>query len=115
MSQFAGEFVYGDTAKPLYYYVRQNGEPLDVSALDSATLVMARSNVTVSIAGVAASTISDTSAIEFSASATGAVGSLVPQPESRLTPDIYECRIKFFLDGLLYYTDPFRLAIVRFP
>jgi hypothetical protein len=119
MSQLAGEFVYGDTAKPLYYYVRQNGVALDVSAAGSVTLKMVRksggSDATVILSGTVAASISDTSALEFSSNTGTPIGTAVPQPTNRLAPDVYECRISFFLNALTYWTDPFRIAVVKFP
>jgi len=119
VSQLAGSFVYGDTGKALLYYVRQNGEPLDVGSADGIILKMIRrasgSDVTVNVVGTPASLVSDTSALEFSGSVGTAIGASVASPASRLTPDIYECRVTFFLNGLTYWTDPFRLEVVKFP
>ena len=119
VSQLAGEFVYGDTGKALYYFVRQNGEPLDVSLASNVLLKMIRrsggSDVTVTVAGTAASSISDTSALEFSSNAIAPIGTSITSPASRLAPDVYECRVTFNLDGLIYWTEPFRLAVVKFP
>jgi len=118
VSQLAGSFVYGDTGKALIYFVRQNGVPLDVSLAGTIVLKMIRraggSDFTVNVPGGPSG--SDTSALEFSITASAAaIGTTVPQPASRLAPDVYECRITFTLDGLVYWTDPFRLEVTRWP
>jgi len=119
VSQLAGEFVFGDSAKPLYYYVRRNGVALDVSQASNISLKMVRkssgSDATVTVSGSPAVSIVDTSAFEFSGAVGTSVGFSVPLPTSRLAPDIYECRISFFLGGVTYWTDPFRIAVVKFP
>jgi hypothetical protein len=108
----SGEIVYDDTGKALLYYVTEDGEPRDVHTATSVSLQMVRGATSVNIDGAPASTISDDSALEFSAAD---ICAALSEPASRIAPDVYDCRVSFYADGEVRHEEPFRLAIVRWP
>ena len=111
MSQLVGTWVRGDTGRPLVYTVLLDGTALDVSSATSVSLSLVRmasgSDVTLS---VSAASVAADGKITFTFGA-----ATFDAPASRTAPDVYEARIKFTLNGGVYYTDAFRIAITKFP
>ena len=113
MSQLVGEWVYGDSGKKLRFSVEENGAALDVTGATSIALNMVKlggngdttDTVSGTIYGVATN-----GTFEFAS-----IGTEVVSPTSRMQPDVYECRVSFVLSAKTYWTDAFRVAVVKFP
>ena len=114
MSQLAGTWVAGDSGRELQYFVEQNGTPLDVTGATNIVVSLVRqsagSDVSVVVTGAVLNPGSDGG---FTWAGANAIGLFVPQPSARQAPDIYEARVSFTLDGLVYWTDAFRVAVSR--
>lgn len=114
MSQLAGTWVAGDSGKEFQYYVTSGGVPLDVSAATNIVLSLVRrsagSDVSVVIPGTV---ISPGTGGGLAWAGANAIGLYVPQPDSRLTADIYEARVSFTLSSGTYWTETFRVAVNR--
>ena len=113
MSQAVGTWVYGDEGRELHYTVTQSGSPFDVAGASNITLTM------VKLASGVDTVVTKSGAI-LGASTNGTfefeqIGITVASPTSRLTPDVYECRVSFEIATLTYFTDPFRIHVVKFP
>ena len=115
MSQLIGTFVKGDSGTPFTYVHTRDGAVVDVSEATSIVLNCVRLTNGVDVNAVPpGNLLTDGSDGTFAFGAIGA-SSFLPTPASRLKPDVYECRISYVIAGLIYWTDAFRIAIVKFP
>jgi len=114
VTQLAGSWVAGDSGRELQYYILQNGVALDVTDATNIVVSLVRqsagSDVSVIVTGAVINPGTDGG---FTWAGANAIGLFVPQPSARQSADIYEARVSFTLDGLVYWTDPFRIQVNR--
>jgi len=114
MSQLVGTWVAGDSGRELQYFILQDGVALDVSGATNIVVSLVRqsagSDVSVIVTGAVLNPGTDGG---FTWAGANAIGLFVPQPSARQASDVYEARVSFTLDGLIYWTDSFRIAVSR--
>lgn len=113
MSQLIGTWVSGDTGKKLRYTVEEDGTAFDVTG---ATLII----LTAVRVGSSGDTVDTSNGSIYGTATNGTfefatIGTDLASPASRMQSYVYECRITFTKSGLVYWTDAFRLALVKFP